>query len=80
MGTASAAFNAGQQVGGAVGTALFNTVATAATAEYLRNHGSVTASTVHVFGAGLLVATGIMLFAALVATVLLRPRGGTHGA
>lgn len=84
MGTASAAFNAGQQVGGAVGTALFNTVATTATAAYLRTHGansgsgSVTAGTVHGFGVGLLVATGIMLCAALVATVLLRPRG-THG-
>lgn len=82
MGTASAAFNAGQQVGGAVGTALFNTVATTATAAYLRTHGSgsgsVTSATVHGFGVGLLVATGIMLFAALVATVLLRPRA-PHG-
>ncbi|MGW1017613.1 MFS transporter [Streptomyces niveus] len=83
MGTASAAFNAGQQVGGAVGTALFNTVATTATAAYLRDRGpgsgSVTSATVHGFGVGLLVATGIMLLAALVATVLLRPRG-TRGA
>ncbi|MFD6987955.1 MFS transporter [Streptomyces sp. NPDC059943] len=80
MGTASAAFNAGQQVGGAVGTALFNTVATTATAAYLRTHGSgsgsVTAGTVHGFGVGLLVAMGIMLVAALVAAVLLRPRTG----
>ncbi|WTK83146.1 MFS transporter [Streptomyces sp. NBC_01511] len=78
MGTASAAFNAGQQVGGAVGTALFNTVATTATAAYLRTHdagsGSVTAGTVHGFGVGLLVAMGVMLFAALVAAVLPRPR------
>ncbi|MFC8831052.1 MFS transporter [Streptomyces sp. NPDC057137] len=82
MGTASAAFNAGQQVGGAVGTALFNTVATTATAAYLRTHGSgpdaVTAGTVDGFGVGLLVAMGIMLLAAVVATVLLRPRRTTE--
>ncbi|EST26332.1 hypothetical protein [Streptomyces niveus] len=50
-----------------------------ATAAYLRDQGtgsgSVTSATVHGFGVGLLVATGIMLLAALVATVLLRPRG-----
>lgn len=63
-----------------MGTALFNTVATAATAAYPRDRGTdVTSATVHGFGVGLLVATGIMLPAALVATVLLRPRG-THGA
>ncbi|WP_329077304.1 hypothetical protein [Streptomyces niveus] len=63
-----------------VGTALFNTVATTATAAYPRDRGTdVTSATVHGFGVGLLVATGIMLLAALVATVLLRPRG-THGA
>ncbi|MFF5086718.1 hypothetical protein [Streptomyces niveus] len=54
-----------------------------ATAAYLRDQGtgsgSVTSATVHGFGVGLLVATGIMLLAALVATVLLRPRG-TRGA
>lgn len=63
-----------------MGTALFNTVATTATAAYPRDRGTdVTSATVHGFGVGLLVATGIMLLAALVATVLLRPRG-THGA
>lgn len=82
MGTASAAFNAGQQVGGAVGTALFNTVATTATAAYLRTHEAGSdaelAGTVDGFGVGLLVAMGIMLLAAVVATVLLRPRRTTE--
>ncbi|MFF7245248.1 MFS transporter [Embleya sp. NPDC008237] len=77
-GTAAATFNAGQQVGGALGTALFNTVATSVTATWLRTHeggrDAVTAGTVHGFGTALLVATGIMLGAAVVAAVLIAPR------
>ncbi|MGW1991512.1 MFS transporter [Embleya sp. NPDC001921] len=77
-GTAAATFNAGQQVGGALGTALFNTVATSVTATYLRTHEggpeTVTAGTVHGFGVALLVATGIMLGAAVVAAVLIDTR------
>ncbi|MFI6581231.1 MFS transporter [Embleya sp. NPDC050493] len=77
-GTAAATFNAGQQVGGALGTALFNTVATSVTATWLRTHeggrDAVTAGTVHGFGTALLVATGIMLGAAVVAAVLIDPR------
>lgn len=57
-GSASATFNAAQQVGGALGTALFNTVAIASG-----------------FGAALLVSAGIMLAAALVATLLLGATG-----
>ncbi len=77
-GTAAATFNAGQQVGGALGTALFNTVATSVTATWLRTHeggrDEVTAGTVHGFGVALLVATGIMLGATVVAAVLIDSR------
>lgn len=77
-GTAAATFNAGQQVGGALGTALFNTVATGVTATRLRTHEGgrdvVTAGAVHGFGVALLVATGIMLGATVVAAVLIDPR------
>ncbi|MFI6977028.1 hypothetical protein ACIBSV_00405 [Embleya sp. NPDC050154] len=76
--TAAATFNAGQQVGGALGTALFNTVATSVTASYLRTHeggpDTITAGTVHGFGVALVVATGIMLGAAAVAAVLIDTR------
>lgn len=68
MGTASATFNAAQQVGGAIGTAVFNTVATSVAASYLRDHpGSlVPTGTVHGFGAALLVSTAVMLVAVVV--------------
>lgn len=87
MGTASATFNAGQQMGGALGTALFNTVATTVTASYLRDHGgsgggvpgaeAVRAGTVDGFSAALLVSTGLMLAATVVAVLLTgrRPDG-----
>ncbi|MGW0659474.1 MFS transporter [Streptodolium elevatio] len=72
MGTASATFNAAQQIGGAVGTALFNTVATTSAAAYLRAYqGADTADgTVHGFGAALLVSAGIMLAAASAAALM----------
>jgi MFS family permease len=74
-GSASATFNAAQQVGGALGTALFNTVATTVTASYLRSHDSSEATAVvHGFSTALLVSAGIMLAAAIVAAVLLATR------
>lgn len=76
MGTASATFNAAQQVGGAVGTALFNTVATTSAASYLRSHADadVADGTVHGFGIALLVSVGIMLVGTLVAVLLIDTR------
>lgn len=50
-GVASAAINTSQQIGGAVGTALLNTIALGATAKYIQSHGhsgdSTAYSTVH---------------------------------
>lgn len=75
-GTAAATFNAAQQIGGALGIALFNTVATTTAAAYLFSHDAgqngATEATVAGFGAGLLVSMVIMLVAAVVATVVIQ--------
>lgn len=75
-GSASATFNAAQQVGGALGTALFNTVATTVTASYLRSHGTADAATsvVHGFSAALLVSAALMVAATIAAALLLGAR------
>jgi EmrB/QacA subfamily drug resistance transporter len=72
-GVASALVNTTQQIGGSLGIALLNTVATSATAAYLLSHGSQTAATAavagyhHAFAWG---AGGIAL--AFIATLFLR--------
>lgn len=77
-GTAAATFNAAQQIGGALGIALFNTVATTTAAQYLINHDGDTSAhltaTVQGFGAALLLSMAIMLVAALAAVLLIKPR------
>jgi predicted MFS family arabinose efflux permease len=73
-GVASAMINTTQQVGGSIGTALLNTIATSATAAYIATHGSavkaVTAGTVHGYSVAYLAAAGF-LAAALVLTLTL---------
>lgn len=73
-GIASAVVNASQQVGGAFGTALFNTVATAAAASYVARSGSADRleATVHGYIIGLAVGLGCFLVAAVAAGVMLR--------
>ncbi|MEO3754475.1 MFS transporter [Streptomyces sp. B6B3] len=73
IGAASAAYNAAQQLGAALGTALLNTVAASATASYLVSHGPAarTAASVHGYTSALTVAFGILVAAALVAAPLL---------
>lgn len=78
-GVASALVNTAQQVGGALGTSLLNTIAASATAAYVAAHLSqphVSAvATVHGFTVGFGVATVLMAAAAVVAAVFIRGRG-----
>lgn len=79
-GVASALVNTTQQVGGALGTALLNTVAASATAAYLvaRAHTArvVAAATVHGYTIGFAVSAALLAAAAVVVAVFVegRPR------
>lgn len=84
-GVASAMVNTSQQVGGAIGTALLNTIAAGATTAYVTAHagGAATAAArrqleqqamVHGFVTAIWWAVGILVSAALLATVLVRAR------
>jgi predicted MFS family arabinose efflux permease len=72
-GAASALVNTMQQVGGALGVALLNTIATSATSAYVASHGPSDAATVHGFTTAFAVGAGIFLVAATVVQVLIRP-------
>ena len=83
-GVASATFNASQQVGGSLGTALLNTIyATAATA-YIAGHvhtpANVTAGMVHGYTVGFLFGAGALAAAAIVSLVLVSARREEVGA
>ncbi|AZQ74366.1 MFS transporter [Streptomyces luteoverticillatus] len=74
-GIASAMVNTSQQVGGAIGTALLNTIATTSTATYLSAHAEArTAGTVHGFATATWAGTAILTAAALVAALLINHR------
>lgn len=71
-GVASALINTTQQVGGAVGTAVLNTVAATATAGYLAHHGAPAALAGAVHGYTVAFVVGlVILVAALIAVVAL---------
>ncbi|WP_309234456.1 MFS transporter [Nocardia sp. XZ_19_385] len=71
-GIASATFNAAQQLGGALGTALLNTVAASVAAAALVSHGGPSNSaTVHGFSVALTVAVGVLIAAALIAWLVI---------
>ncbi|MEY8042182.1 MFS transporter [Saccharopolyspora cebuensis] len=76
-GAASATVNAAQQIGGSLGTALLNTIATTATASYLARQAPFpeanTAGTVHGFAVALTIAA-ILLLATAALTAALMPR------
>ncbi|MER5210240.1 MFS transporter [Streptomyces sp. NPDC002838] len=80
LGAASAAYNASQQLGAALGTALLNTVAASATASYLASAraASPTAASVHGYTTALTVGFGILLAAACVAAPLTMTRRGSR--
>ncbi|GAA2935468.1 MULTISPECIES: MFS transporter [Streptomyces] len=73
IGAASAAYNASQQLGAALGTALLNTVAASATASYAAGAArtSPAEASVHGYTTALTVAFGILLAAACVAGPLI---------
>lgn len=72
-GAASALVNTMQQVGGSLGVAFLNTIATSATIAYARTHVGVTAAaTVHGFTTAFWVSAGIAATAAVVVLSLIR--------
>ncbi|UZJ30957.1 MFS transporter [Streptomyces endophytica] len=76
IGAASAAYNASQQLGAALGTALLNTIAAGTTATYLASarHATSTAASVHGYTTALTVGFGILLVAACVTAPLIVTR------
>ncbi|WP_089313169.1 MFS transporter [Actinomadura mexicana] len=86
IGAASAAYNAAQQLGAALGTALLNTLAASATSAYLasRPHPRPDAAVVHGYTTALTVAFVVLLAAACLTLPLVtmrraRPRGPRTG-
>jgi EmrB/QacA subfamily drug resistance transporter len=78
LGVASASVNTAQQIGGSIGTALLNTIATSATVDYLATHAPNGASPaiakqalVEGFGAAGAWAAGILLAGTLIVAVLM---------
>ncbi len=77
-GAASALVNTMQQVGGSLGVAFLNTIATSATASYAVTHGGPSATaTVHGFTAAFSVGVGILALAAVLVASLIRPERRT---
>jgi hypothetical protein len=79
-GAASALVNTMQQVGGSLGVAFLNTIATNATASYAVAHGGVSnAAVVHGFTSAFAVGVGIMALAGIVVVALIRPKSSDAG-
>lgn len=77
-GAASALVNTMQQVGGSLGVAFLNTIATSATASYAAAHGGSTpAAAVHGFTSAFGVSVGILVVAVVAVTLLIRSRPGS---
>ena len=79
-GVASALVNTMQQVGGSLGIAFLNTVATNATGRYAAAHGGPSpAAVVHGFTTAFAVSAGVLAVAAVAVLLLIRPRqAGVH--
>jgi EmrB/QacA subfamily drug resistance transporter len=73
-GVASALINTTQQIGGALGTSLLNTIAATATASYIAAHGSSTivAGTVHGYTRAFFVGAGFIVLALITTAVFMR--------
>jgi EmrB/QacA subfamily drug resistance transporter len=86
-GVVSATVNTSQQVGGSIGTALLNTVATTSSASYLTAHLAAPAERgetiregiVHGYTVALWPAAGITLLASLVAGLMVTAKAPKHG-
>ncbi|MFD0899511.1 hypothetical protein [Actinomadura sediminis] len=74
VGAASAAYNASQQLGAALGTALLNALAASAGAAYLAAHRAAPpdAAVVHGYTTALAVAAGVLLAAACISVPVVR--------
>ncbi|OIJ63528.1 MFS transporter [Streptomyces mangrovisoli] len=87
-GVTSATVNTSQQVGGSIGTALLNTIATTSTTTYIAAHlrdparkaQVVAEGTVHGYTVAIWWAAGIMLLAGLVAGLMVTTKPPKHGA
>ena len=83
-GVASALVNATQQIGGALGTALLNTIAATATAGYLTSHGHGAVASrnanVHGYTTAFTVSAGLLMIAGVVAGTLIRGARHHHAA
>ncbi|MET9774707.1 MFS transporter [Streptomyces sp. NPDC006367] len=87
-GVTSATVNTSQQVGGSIGTALLNTVATSTSASWIgahltdpaRREAIVREGIVHGYTVAIWMAAGIMLLAGLVAAVMVTAKAPEHGA
>ncbi|MFC0600354.1 MFS transporter [Streptomyces palmae] len=85
-GVASAMINTSQQVGGAIGTALLNTIAASATTSYGKSHLAEARnlehlkleSMVHGYSVAIWWAFGILLLASVVATVMINAGRPSH--
>jgi EmrB/QacA subfamily drug resistance transporter len=77
-GVASALVNTTQQVGGSLGTALLNTIAASATANYIASHGSGSAreGAVHGYTVAFTWGLGALLLAAVLSLVLVTKQRG----
>ncbi|MDM7853922.1 MFS transporter [Cellulomonas alba] len=78
-GAASAMVSTSQQVGGAIGTAVLNTLAATAATAYVRDHGPATpdviaAGALHSFSVAYVWSAGIFVLGAIVAASLFRTR------
>jgi len=76
-GAASALVNTMQQVGGSLGVAFLNTIATSATASYAAAHGGLSpAAVVHGFTSAFAINVGLLLAGLIVVATLIRSRAG----
>ena len=78
-GVASALVNTTQQVGGSLGVALLNTIATSATLHYARAHGgSSPSAVVHGFTTAFAVGTGVLVVGTIIVLALIQPQKGAR--
>ncbi len=86
-GVTSATVNTSQQVGGSIGTALLNTIATSTSASWITAHLTnpaqreliVREGIVHGYTVAIWVAAGVMLLAGVVAGVMVTAKAPKHG-
>jgi EmrB/QacA subfamily drug resistance transporter len=79
-GAAAALVNTMQQVGGSLGVAFLNTIATSTTASYAVAHGGPSAeAAVHGYSVAFAIAAGILVVAAISVVALIRPQRDRDG-